>query len=337
MESQKLAALMERHKKEQEEAVAAATAKLRAELQAPSPNIEEITARHAEELRGLESKLTAKHTQELEEAVEKTRREASGSQDKTDEQHRQDIVAATERGRLEMASKLKLKDNVLSKVQNNVKKLEWQIQELRKAGVTIPDPPASLTATTIKSTGAVPATSAPSSQPVGAGNAVPKSASLPAASTPAAKPLATGQPSSPRPIAASGSTAMSTGATSSPTQNAVLPRKPSLSVGPTGATVPAGRGGRGVVRGVVRGVARGGVVRGGAPGRVAVAQPQPSEVATDTQTPGMSIMGAAAKRAREETETPDSLAKRIKPAEGAAKPVALRRDRISTNAPNPPQ
>ena len=42
-------------------------------------------------------------------------------------------------------------------------------------------------------------------------------------------------------------------------------------------------------------------------------------------------MGAASKRAREEGEASsgeDSLAKRLKPADGSGKPVTLRRDRV---------
>lgn len=309
MENQRFTALVEKHKKEQEEAVASAIAKLKAELQTPA-NANDITARHAEELRSLEAKLNAKHAQELKDAVEKARKEATGSPDKVaEEQHLQDIVAATERGRLEMASKLKLKDNVLLKVQNNVKKLEWQIQTLRESGVAIPDPPASLTST--------PLTKQPAAKP----------------------PAATGAPSQLAVVR----TPLATGVSAPTTQSAAS--KPLMATGslPTQPTPPVGaaavRGARGGGRGLVRGALRGGITRGGAPGRVAVAQPPATEIASDGSASGsgVSIMGAAGKRGREDSETPDSLAKRIKPAEGAAKPVALRRDRISTITSNTPQ
>jgi nucleoprotein TPR len=98
-----------------------------------------------------------------------------------------------------------------------------------------------------------------------------------------------------------------------------LPRKPSLLV----PAVPAEGAGRG--RGAVRGVTRGARLlptRGAAPGRGAAP-------AASTGG-GVSILGAAGKRSREDTDAPDdSLAKRIKPAEApGSKPVTLRRDRL---------
>ena len=100
------------------------------------------------------------------------------------------------------------------------------------------------------------------------------------------------------------------------------------------ASARGGRGGAIVrgVRGAARGVALGGTVRGGAPAAIA-------QVAASNSTDGgVSIISTAAKRARgEATENAsESLAKRIEPAEGtttAAKPVALRRDRIVTTPP----
>jgi nucleoprotein TPR len=104
--------------------------------------------------------------------------------------------------------------------------------------------------------------------------------------------------------------------TSSVATGATLPRKPSLATPSEGV----GRG-RGAARGAVRG-ARGLQVRGVAPGRGA------APVAGTSG--GVSILGAAGKRTREEVETPnDSLAKRLKPAESVGnKPVTLRRDRV---------
>jgi len=87
------------------------------------------------------------------------------------------------------------------------------------------------------------------------------------------------------------------------------------------ATPQAGRGARGGARGVARGAPRGLSIRGAAPGRGGV----PSPIATGPS--GVSIMGAAAKRAREDGDgtADDSLTKRLKPAEGTSKPVAIRR------------
>jgi nucleoprotein TPR len=102
-----------------------------------------------------------------------------------------------------------------------------------------------------------------------------------------------------------------------------LPRKPSLLV-PVVPTEGAGRG-RGAARGGTRG-ARGLPIRGAAPGRGAAPAASTSG--------GVSILGAAGKRLREDADaSDDSLAKRIKPAETpGSKPVAIRRDRV----PPPP-
>jgi len=97
-----------------------------------------------------------------------------------------------------------------------------------------------------------------------------------------------------------------------------IPGKPATTAAVT--TPQAGRGARGGARGVARG-ARGLSIRGAAPGRGGV----PSPVAGGPS--GVSIIGAAAKRAREEEDglADDSLAKRLKPVEGTSKPVAIRR------------
>ena len=68
--TEKLAALTEKHKQEQEQAVNTATEKLQGELQNPGADIATITARHAQELRELEARLVAKHEEELKFAIE---------------------------------------------------------------------------------------------------------------------------------------------------------------------------------------------------------------------------------------------------------------------------
>ena len=315
-------------------------------MQNPGADIATITARHAQELRDLEVRLVAKHEHELKAAIEKAQKEAkeeaakagvgaaSGvSQDMiSKEEHEQALKAATERGRMESTTKLKLKDGMLQKAQMNVKHLEAQIKAWREAGiipVNAPTIPPGSVATPVKATAPTPVRSNPIAGPsTGAGGATVPATGTPtkAVGPPAAAPAGPSTPTSATP--------------------AVLPKKPMLGVpstsvvaGNPSASARGGRGGAIVrgVRGAARGVARGGAVRGGAPAAIAQA------AASNSTDGGVSIMGAAAKRARDEaTENAvESLAKRIKPAEGsttAAKPVALRRDRIVTtpNAAAPP-
>ncbi|KAH8108683.1 hypothetical protein DFH11DRAFT_1067215 [Phellopilus nigrolimitatus] len=303
---EKLAALVEKHKQEQEEAVAAATAKLRSELQAPETDALKLAAfRHGEELRMLEAKLVAKHEEELSAVIEKARRDAAasaspGEDKKSTEEQEQALKSATERGRMESATKLKLKDSMLLKAQTNVKNLEAQIKAWREAGLIPADTPTVPLAAAANP--AKPAVSIPA-KPV------------PVASTSASSPAA----------AVAGSSASATSAT--------LPRKPSVNVtAGANATEASARGARGGVRGTRgagRGVARGGASRGGAPAALA-------QAVANNSADSVSIIGAAGKRNREEADGPDSLAKRIKPAEGAGKPVVVRRDRIPITNPTPP-
>lgn len=286
--------MTEKHKQEQQEAVNEATEKLRTALETPHSDTDEIAARHAEELRALEARLVAKHEEELRGAIEKVRQETSVktselqvTKEKSSEDNDQALKAATERGRMEAATKLKLKDSMLIKAQNNVKQLEAQIKAWREAGFIPADAPTTALAPSV---------------PVAA-KPVPSMSTTPLTST--------------------------TSPSSSTTANA-LPRKPSIA---TITPESAMRGGRGVTRGI-RGVTRGaisargaGLARGGAPAQ--------SAAAAEPAVAGMTIMGAAGKRTREESDTPDSLAKRIKPAEGGSKPVTLRRDRIPPSNPTP--
>jgi len=241
----------------------------------------------------------------LQEAIAKAKEEASataaGDAGKKDnqalnEEHEQALKQATERGRMESVTKLKLKDSMLLKAQNNVKNLEAQIKAWRDAGII------------------------PAGAPL-----------LPSSSTASPAPA--------KPAAAVPVAPVATGATP-----AALPRKPSVAVASTGQTSApvaaelAGRG-RGAGRGV-RGAGRGALVmrgtgRGLAPAAVASAV-QASGAGAAPAVAGVSIIGAAGKRAREETEAMDSLSKRIKPAEVASKPIALRRDRIPPPNPTPP-
>jgi len=110
----------------------------------------------------------------------------------------------------------------------------------------------------------------------------------------------------------------STPSTTSVAPAANLPGKPPPTA--PAVTPQSGRGARGGARGLARGTARGLSIRGAAPGRGGA--PSPVSGAS-----GVSIIGAAGKRTREEGDgaVDDSLAKRLKPAEGTSKPVAIRR------------
>ena len=134
-----------------------------------------------------------------------------------------------------------------------------------------------------------------------------------------------------KPAAATAAPAAST-STSTAAGSKTLPRKPTLNAPgqPAQAASAAGAGrGRGVaLRGAARGAAQSLAIKGTAAGRGAPAQ---TTAGTASESSGVSIMGAASKRAREEGEASsgeDTLAKRLKPADGSGKPVTLRRDRV---------
>ena len=253
----------------------------------------------------MEARLVAKHEAEMKAALEKLRSELSkataqtgqnGKAAITTEEHEQALKAATDRGRMEAATKLRLKDSMLAKAQNNVKQLEAQIKAWREAGII----PAADSSANAAASGS------------GTTAHVPPVVPHPRAGAPAAT---------------------STAGQAAGAPNA-LPRKPAGMVpapvgGPGGRTVrsnpraPSGRGG-----------APGG--RGGAPVQAAAAAAATAASANAAQ--GVSIMGAAGKRSREEGEIPasDSLAKRLKPVEVTGKPVPFRRDRIAPTPPQPP-
>ena len=301
----------ERAAAQQKAAVDAAIEKLRGELQAApsSTALDEMVARHAQELRELESKLTAKFQEEMKAAVEAAasaaRAEAAPSiggdqeamvqqaiaahEQKLREQHEVDIAAAVERGRMEASAKGKIKDQQLVRAQHKLKELEAQILTWKQTGV-------------IKET-----------TPTTAAKSTPGSAVTPTLSG----------------ASASASTSTAPG-------SKTLPRKLTLNTTgqPTQAVSAAGAGrGRGVaLRGAARGAAHSLAIKGTAAGRGAPVQTSPG---TAAESSGVSIMGAATKRAREEGDASsgeDSLAKRLKPADGSSKPVTLRRDRV----PPPP-
>ena len=276
-----------------------------------------LQKRHAEELRSLEESLTTKHEADLKARVETAVAEAMKARPTTgvdadqklaieaaiaeyekqaqarraeemasiEARHAEEIASAVDRGRMEQVAKGKLKDSQLVKAQKRVKELEASIHEWEAQGIQLPP---------IKST--VAATAPPPSTigPVQiAAKPPPPSASASSAG-----------PSQPKPTP-----------TAPAANTAPLPRRPAPT-GPTGPTGPA-RGGavRGVGRGTPLGVGRGGM-------RMAPVKPTTTSPITVAPTAGVSIMGAATKRPREEGVSAEdqSLVKRLKPAEPMNKP-----------------
>ena len=326
----------------QQAAITEAVEKAKAEIGAPSDPVasQELSKRHAEELRAQEAKLKAQYDADVKARIDaavaealKSRPEAPAAAANPDQQaaidaaiaehekkiqarHAEEIHSAVERGRLEQAAKGKLKDSQLVKAQKRVKDLEAQIQEWKAAGIALPPPSTPAVAPTAAATTA--STSAPPTTPVTA---------RPPGQAAAARPVAQAAqaaagPSQPKPSPVAAATNAAAGGNA-----AALPRRPPVGGATTGG-VPLGRGG--AVRGLPRGGVPGG--RGGAPVRTApVKQPAPATAAAAATTTvpagGVSIMGAAGKRPREEGASPadDSLAKRLKPADAAGKPLPIRR------------
>ncbi|KAJ7069603.1 hypothetical protein C8F01DRAFT_519951 [Mycena amicta] len=284
---------------EKNAAVAAAIAQTKSEMQATSsaeaiPS-EDLTKKHAEELKALEHSLSTKHAAELkaaidagQAAIQAARVETAGSaginvdaliaeaiakhEESQVATRKEEINAAVDRGRQEATAKSKLKDSQLVKTQKKVKDLEALVQSYREQGLI----------------------------PVDAPTVVP-SPTLPTAST-TTTPLTA-------PVAST---------------SAVPPARG----GAAGAA-------RGAVRGAARGTQRGrgaapAPARGGAAaGAARAAAAATNAAAASTAEPiGISIAGAS-KRPRDEsigTEETSSLAKRLKPAPEAAKPpVQIRR------------
>jgi nucleoprotein TPR len=276
---------------------------------------ETIQKRHAEELRSLERKLTSKHEAELKTRVENAVAEALKAKPTTDAdtdqkaaieaaiadyekqaqarraeetalieaRHAEDIASAVDRGRMEQAAKGKLKDSQLVKAQKRVKELEASILEWEAQGIKLPQ---------ISSTTAATAPGPSAASPVQtAAKPPPLTASTSGAGPSQPKPTPTA------PAAANAGT---------------LPPRRSAPTGPAG-TGPTGPGRGGAVRGLGRNIhmaSRGGALR------TAPVKPSAPSPASDTPPVGVSIMGAAAKRPREEGSSEDqSLAKRIKAVE----------------------
>ncbi|CCM06215.1 uncharacterized protein FIBRA_08460 [Fibroporia radiculosa] len=295
------AADSERAAAQQQAAVDAAVEKLRAELQvvSSSTSSDEVAARHARELQELEERLTTRHREELKAAVEAAiaqgQTHASVSSPDVD-QAVQAAVAANE-AKLKEQHEQELAGAVERGRMEQAAKTKLKDHQLVRAQAKLKELEGQMQE--LRKNGVIP--------------------QAPPPATTTAKPMAA---------------APASASTSKPAINApaaavaqrTLPRKPSLGH-PTAEGL--GRG-----RGAVRGVARGGLAIRGTAGVGRGAAPAASAPPADGTTGEVSIVGAAGKRAREEGETApdDSLAKRLKPAEGSSKPVTLRRDRV----PPPP-
>ena len=272
----------------------------------------DLQKQHAEELRLLREELSAKYQADLQIAVDSAVQAALKDKPATTDvdqkaiidaaiaehektlqaRHAEEIASAVDRGRMEQAAKGKLKDSQLVKAQKRVKDLEAQMHEWQTSGV----PPPTLS---------IPATVTPQAS---TSQTVVKPPPTPVSTTPQAQTL------SQTPVKVA----------TTPTNATALPRKPTLTPGVPGPPSVALRGG-------LRG--RGGppAGRAGAPTRVAPVKPSPgaapAAAAASAATGGMSIMGAASKRPREDGSQSgdDSLAKRLKPEQQATKPVQIRR------------
>jgi nucleoprotein TPR len=299
------------------EAVEKAKLEWQSQNQPSTPQLSvDLQKQHAEELRLLREGLSAKYQADLQIAVDSAVQAALKDKPATtdDDQkaiidaaiaehekalqarHAEEIASAVDRGRLEQAAKGKLKDSQLVKAQKRVKELEAQMHEWQASGTV----PATL------STSVTVTPQASTSQ------TVVKPPPTPVSTTPQAQTL------SQTPVKAA----------TTPANATALPRKPTLTPGAPGAPSVALRGG-------LRG--RGGppAGRAGAPTRVAPVKPSPAaapaaaaaSAAAASTTGGMSIMGAASKRPREDGSQSgdDSLAKRLKPEQQATKPVQIRR------------
>ncbi|PPR07761.1 hypothetical protein CVT24_003711 [Panaeolus cyanescens] len=294
---------------------------------------EEITKRHTEELKALEDKLNAKWESEVQQRIQAaveahikanppapaTAAPPADQQaaidaaiaeyaKKVEAQKEEELAAAVERGRLEQGTKTKLKEQQLVRATKRVKELEAQIVEWEAAGLIPATTPTGPAATAAKPTPAIQtASTATSSVPSPTTAKAPTGPAAAVARPAQAQQAAAGPSQPPRPTPAT------TNAATPATGN--LPRRPP----PQGAPGMMAQGlpGRG---GAVRGMGRGGLVgRGGA---LRTPPVKPANAAAVTPAPtGVSIIGAASKRPREDgATTPDSLAKRLKPANEAAGP-----------------
>lgn len=246
-----------------------------------------LGAEHAEQLKAQEARLSAEHAEKLKDArsvptagadsdQSATVAAALAEQQKTfDAKLLEEVNAAVERGRLESQAKVRLKDQQILRTQNKLKETE-KLLEAARNGTVLPT---------------MGAATSPNPPPATAALGAPTTTTSPVAS------ISTTAPPSKAPGATTAAATPATGA-------------------------GRGRGGPGAA---LRGAVRGAAGRGRGTG------------STPTTAPGgMSIHGAAAKRPREEGDTGgDSLVKRMKPAEGTVPATQATKAPVQIKRPAP--
>ncbi|KDQ62646.1 hypothetical protein JAAARDRAFT_54566 [Jaapia argillacea MUCL 33604] len=282
----------QRARAQQEAAVNAAIEKVKTETAVDAAVPDDLAKRHADELRTLEDRLKAEHKLELEQAVAKAKEAA---QPEEGEATSEAVVAAAV-----AAAEERLKAQHVEEIAAAVER--GRMEQAAKSKLK--------DAQLVRSQHKVKELEAQILEWRKAGVLPEQSSATPATPAPAAT-----------------ATAPST----APTVVTPPVRKPSMSVPAAPGQAELATRGRGAPRGAPRGGARGGATRG-APGRGAPAAAGAHPLPTAPAAAGMSIMGAAGKRGREDSDvaTDDSLAKRLKPAETPTPkpPVTLKRDRV---------
>ncbi|KAL1742749.1 hypothetical protein HDZ31DRAFT_42546 [Schizophyllum fasciatum] len=292
---------LQRALQEKDHAVKAAEERIRAEVQSGAQPAD--VAKHIEELRALEERLTKEHEEKLKKAVEAAVAAAPGVNKGDSKFTDKDISDAVERGRQEAGMKVKLKEKQLMTMTHRLKQFEAAVQKWQSEGVVPKD---SLTTITKAAAGAT----APPPTPT---------ASAPPSTLPAKPGVATTSAAAP---------AASTSASAGPSNGAAKPTE--------GAAAARGRG---TARGARGGGARGGAARGR--GAAPATRSVNSALAAATGNAaggGVSIMGAAAaaKRQREETGGEGALAKRIKTDGAEGQPAAKTGAPVQIRRPPPP-
>ncbi|KAH9169938.1 hypothetical protein EDB89DRAFT_1980725 [Lactarius sanguifluus] len=323
----------QRATEEQDAAIKAAVDKATTELRsAPSAASEELSKQHAEELRALEERLVAKHREELEKAVETATAKAQESlpaptASPTAEEQKAaiDAAVATALAAKDAEQRTKHQAEIEKAVESGrlegTMKLRLKDTALIRAQNKVKELESQIEEW--KKAGVVPVEPTPS-----------------ASAPPATSPTTTAPSSVPSPT-----TSASVRGGAPPT------RKPSVPGATASSTSAAAAGAGQPLRGRGRGVPRGGNIgiRGAAAPSTGRGAGVPASN-TAGAAGGVAIMGAAAKRTREEGEvaTEDSLAKRLKPAVAAAaastspaegsnanasgaaggKPITLQRNRV---------
>jgi len=284
--------------------------KLKGEL-GPNSSAEEkeaLVKKHTEELGALQAKLVEQHEKDLKAAVnaavEAVQREALDAAHNFEKQPTIDAAIAAYDASVRAQHEAEIESAVERGRREQITKGKLKDAQLAKAQKRVKDLEAQILEW--KNTGALPQDTTIAAAPAAAPPTTPNTTT-----TPASLPTATSSQIQP-------TASTSAASTSEPGQ---APRRPSMQAG-----VSPTRVSRGNAPAVGRGGGRGAAAARTPPVRATTGRASLSHAAGSPA--GMSIMGAAAKRPREEGNDPtdDSLAKRLKPSEGTGKgPVPIRR------------